>query len=318
MHRSAVAAAVAVFLLCSGVRAGVLAEKADAAGARREAFVEGSNGWRFLPAELRFADKLASPDISSQAAPAIGAISDFAAQLKAGGIVLVVVPVPPKVLVQPAALGIGAEDGQKMRAGWDKIIGELAAADVQTIDLLPDYSSGQDAMFCQRDTHWSGPGIAAAVARLIPALETNGLVSPGKSAASSETWKETSINGDLGGAPENVKLRFYPSGADTAAKSSLLLLGDSHVLVFHEGGDLHASGAGLPEQISGVLGGMPEVIGVRGSGATSSRFQLARRVRSMPDYLKGIKIVVWVFAGREFTEADMWKKIAIFGRKQGA
>ena len=32
--------------------------------------------------------------------------------------------------------------------------------------------------------------------------------------------------------------------------SPVLVLGDSHVLVFHDGGDMHAAGAGLPDQLA--------------------------------------------------------------------
>ncbi|MFM8885568.1 MAG: hypothetical protein ACKOKC_04040, partial [Chthoniobacterales bacterium] len=92
-------------------------------------------------------------------------------------------------------------------------------------------------------------------------------------------------------------------------------LGDSHVLVFHQGGDLHAIGAGLPEQLAEVVDGMPQVLGVRGSGATSSRMTLARTIRAKPDYLADKKLVVWVFAGREFTEADGWKKFPLIPGK---
>ena len=312
MERCAIAAALALFFGGSLAQAGVLAEKAASADARQERFVEGADGWRFLPAELRFADKLASPDIASMTAPAAGAIADFAAQLKVEGIQLVVIPIPPKALVKAAALGISADEAKKMREGWSAIMAALTLQGVQVLDLLPDYDTLQDPAFCLRDTHWSGHGIEAAVSRLAAAIEESGLTVKKPAPA---PWKETSIRGDLGGDPENVKLHFPEVNA--AAKAPVLLLGDSHVLVFHQGGDMHAAGAGLPEQVGAFLGAMPEVLGVRGSGATSSRMQLARRARSEPGSLKDMKVVAWVFAGREFTEADMWKKVPIFPRKQG-
>jgi alginate O-acetyltransferase complex protein AlgJ len=87
------------------------------------------------------------------------------------------------------------------------------------------------------------------------------------------------------------------------------------VLVFHSGGDLHATGAGLPDRLGAALGSSPDVLGVRGSGATSSRIALARRARADDAYLDAKKAVVWCFAGREFTEADGWKKVPL--RKPG-
>lgn len=317
MDRAAVAVALACLLGGSVVRAGILADQASSAQQQRVAFVEGADGWRFLPAELRFADKLASPEISSMAEPAVAAIADFAAQLQSAGIGLAVVPVPPKVLVQPAVMRLDAAETEKMRAGWKKIIDELAARGVPVIDLLTDYTGAPEAVFCRRDTHWSGPGIEAAVTRLVPALEAAGLTPRGQTGAPGP-WKEISINGDLGGEPEKVPLRFSAESAEAAPNAPLLLFGDSHVLVFHQGGDLHTTGAGLPERLAAVFGPMPDVLGVRGSGATSARLQLARRLRTEPDYLREKKMIVWVFAGREFTEADMWKKIPVFPRRPGA
>ena len=287
--------------------AGGLAQKAADADAARQNFVEGSDGYRFLPAELRFTDKLSSPDLSAMVAPAIAAIGDFAGQLEEWGVALLVVPVPPKALVHAGSLGITGDEQRSMRAGWEKIMGELSAQGVQVVDLLPDYLEAKDSVFCLRDTHWSGNGIEQAVQRLAPALQGAGISTKNLGTA---PWKEISINGDLGGDPETVKLRF-PAIPASNPSSPVLLLGDSHVLVFHQGGDLHASGAGLPEQLAAMLGAMPKVMGVRGSGATSSRVQLARHLRSAPGYLKDKKAVIWVFAGREFTEADMWKKISL-------
>jgi len=305
----------ALLLLLSGFvsQAESLSGKADQAKIRNEAFVEGSGGWRFLPAELRFVDKLTSPDLMTEVQPAVEAITDFSEQLKQAGVALVVMPVPPKALINAVKLQVSSSEEQKMREGWAGIMNSLATKGVDVIDLLGDYAAAGEPMFCQRDTHWSGPGIAAAIARLTPLLQASG-INIGATARD-KPWAETSINGDLGGEPEKVKLRFVKELDVQKAKAPVLLLGDSHVLVFHQGGDLHTTGAGLPDQLAETLDGMPEVLGVRGSGATSSRMTLARTIRSKPDYLTDKKLVVWVFAGREFTEADSWKKFPVLPGK---
>jgi hypothetical protein len=132
-------------------------------------------------------------------------------------------------------------------------------------------------------------------------------------------WTKQRIQGDLGGDPEEVELRLLrgTSRSAVAGQGPLLVLGDSHALVFHEGGDMHATGAGLPDQIASATGTMPDVLGVRGSGATSSRLQLARRARGDDGYLPAKKMIVWCFAGREFTEADSWKKVPILKASAG-
>jgi len=314
MDRPAVVLTLFFFLTGFAADAGVLTDKAEAAAARKESFVEGSGGWRFLPSELLFADKLAAPDLGTIVQPAVDAIADFSEQLKQTGVALIVVPVPPKVLLHGRSLGIDPAEEQRMRGGWQKIMEDLAARGVQALDLLPDYGAAKKPMFCLRDTHWSGPGIEAAVARLVPMLQAAG-VNARSPSGTAIPWQEFSIKGDLGGDPETVNLRFPKNTLPQNGKSPVLLLGDSHVLVFHQGGELHTTGAGLPEQMADVLGGVPEVVGVRGSGATSSRVQLARTIKSKPDYLGSKKVVVWVFAGREFTEADMWRKIPLsFGK----
>ena len=303
-----------IALVCSAsvvCGAASLEQKADEAAARKEMFVAGDDGWRFLPAELRFASKLASPDLASLTAPAIGTIADFAAQMRKADIQLVVLPVPPKVLLAGAALGVSAEELEKMRAGWESLMRELADHDVTVVDLLPDYVAATHESFCRRDTHWSGRGIATAVERLLPVLQGTGIA--GRKSTGRGVWTKQRIQGDLGGDPEEVELRLLrgTSRSAVAGQGPLLVLGDSHALVFHEGGDMHATGAGLPDQIASATGTMPDVLGVRGSGATSSRLQLARRARANPSYLSSKKAVIWCFAGREFTEAEAWKKLPI-------
>jgi hypothetical protein len=296
----------------------VLENKAEEAEARKETFVAGEDGWRFLPAELKFAAKLASPDLANLTKPAIEAIADFAEQMRAAEVTLVVLPVPPKVLLAGAAAGVSAEEQERMRAGWESIMRELTDREVTVVDLLADYASATHEPFCRRDTHWSGRGIALAVDRLLPLLEGAGMAdleAPGVG----DAWTKQTINGDLGGDPEEVELRGQRLPADPEAmkKNPVLLLGDSHVLVFHQGVDLHTTGAGLPDQVAAALGSMPDVLGVRGSGATSSRVQLARRTRADKDYLTLKKVIVWCFAGREFTEADNWKKVPILKTAAG-
>jgi hypothetical protein len=297
----------------------VLENKAEEADARQETFVAGQDGWRFLPAELKFAAKLASPDLENLTKPAVEAIADFAEQMKASEVKLVVLPVPPKVLLAGTAAGVTAEEQEKMRAGWESIMRELTDRGVTVVDLLADYSSATHEPFCRRDTHWSGRGIALAVDKVLPFLKIAG-VAGNETAGLANAWTKQTINGDLGGDPEEIELlgQRLPADPEAMKKNPVLLLGDSHVLVFHQGGDLHTTGAGLPDQIAAALGSMPDVLGVRGSGATSSRVQLARRARADKEYLTSKRVIIWCFAGREFTEADSWKKVPILKTAAGS
>ncbi len=91
------------------------------------------------------------------------------------------------------------------------------------------------------------------------------------------------------------------------AASPVLLMGDSHTLVFHDP-TLFSSGAGLPDHLARQIGFPVDLIGVRGSGATTTRLELLRR----KDNLQGKKLVIWCFSFREFTESDTgWRKVPV-------
>ena len=118
---------------------------------------------------------------------------------------------------------------------------------------------------------------------------------------------------------ETLELRFCGTrGVDgklepiaTDRNSPVLVLGDSHALVFHDGGDMHARGAGLPDQLAVESGLAIDVEAVRGSGATPARINLMRRVRTDADSLKSKKVVLWIFAVREFTESTGWRNVPV-------
>ena len=103
---------------------------------------------------------------------------------------------------------------------------------------------------------------------------------------------------------ETIRVRSVTekAGAGVApdANSPLLLLGDSHTLVFH---DFLAERAGLLDQLALELGFAADRIGTRGSGATPVRMSLYRQSIKDADYLAKKKVVVWCFTAREFIEA---------------
>ena len=71
---------------------------------------------------------------------------------------------------------------------------------------------------------------------------------------------------------------------------------------------MHAKDAGLPEQLAYQLGLNVDLVGVRGSGATPARVELARR----RDNLAGKKLAIWCFTVREYTESlTGWRKVPV-------
>jgi alginate O-acetyltransferase complex protein AlgJ len=309
---------------CARIAAG-----AEAAGQRALA---GRDGWLFLVAELRHlgvgpfwgADAArASRAPKPEWADPLPAILDFRDQLAKAQVELLLVPVPAKAAVLPGEVpGLTGPFPARVDASDAAFYALLRERGVAVLDLEPELAALRPGpAFCRTDSHWAGPGLALAAARIAERVKAAPWYAsvPKRRFASEE--RQVEITGDLArllgdaSAPkETLSLRFV--GAEGAPgepvppdrASPVLLLGDSHTLVFHEGGDMHARGAGLSDQLALELGFAVDLVGVRGSGATPARINLARR----KDGLAGKKLVVWVFGARELTEAAQgWAKVPV-------
>lgn len=281
----------------------------------------GQDDWLFLVPELRHlaagpfwgeAAQAASRARTPEGRDPLPAILDFHNALQEIGIQLLLVPVPPKAVVYGDRLmdGIPAGRHDDDHQAFYQLLRQKG---VQVLDLTDHFLKMREhekgPMYCQTDTHWSGIGVVEA-ARQIAAHVTV----PGPETFVHE-WIEIDIVGDLtqmrgATATESIRVRRVHDAAPDA-KSPVILLGDSHTLVFHAGGDMHASGAGLPEQLAVELGTQVDLIGVRGSGATPARINLFRRAQRDPNFWSGKQTVIWVFSAREFTESDGWRIVPI-------
>ena len=120
-----------------------------------------------------------------------------------------------------------------------------------------------------------------------------------------DLWKAL---GDQNLQKEQLRLTDVGENIGTSWRASpVVLLGDSHNLVFHAGGGMHAQGAGLPDHLARQLGFRVDVVAVRGSGATPSQLNLFRR----RDKMRGKRVVVWYLSVREFTEGQGWRKVPV-------
>lgn len=319
-------------LLAGTVRAGEVSPFGSALDkAAGASVVVGAEGWLYLPSELRF---LSRGTFWGEAAAAAGvasnpehrdplpALEDFARQLEEAGVRLLLVPVPPKALIYPEPLGVSAEQAQAAGSALDTFYTELCARGMHVLDVRADLQAAKadGEVYCRTDSHWSGRGLSVVARRIAEKLREQGWTrEPAKD------WtvnaREVAIQGDLarlaGRADrETVKLDVVADGAGAPITpdpaSPIVLLGDSHTLVFQAGGDMHASGAGLADHLSREVGRAVDLLGVRGSGATTSRISLMRRVRADAQYLPGKFAVVWCFAARDFTEADGWRKVPLW------
>lgn len=308
-----------------------------AAEARREnrMAVPGRDGWLFLASELRhvgvgpfwgdFAATASQAPRPDQADP-LPVIVDFRKQLAQLGVELILVPVPPKALIYPDKLVETEALAAPPETPLTKFYDLLRAQGVAVFDLAPRFwaeraSADEVPLYCRQDSHWSGRACVVAAQAIAEAIADRPWLAGIPRKEYERSADEIELQGDLWLAlpeprPERERLPVrrvqenrQPVAADKA--SPILLLGDSHVLVFHAGGDMQTAGAGLADQLAAELGFPLDVLGVRGSGATPARISLFRRARADPAYLAGKKLVLWCFSAREFTEATGWSPVPL-------
>lgn len=295
--------------------------------------IEGKDGWLFLKEELEhmtagpfWGPKAAevSKAAKKEFADPLPAVIDFQQQLNALNIDLLFVPVPPKGLVYHDKLPVDAsKEVALLNTVYDEFYKLLQKEGVDVVDLrqLLIAHRLEEDVYCKTDTHYSGAGISLVADALAKRLSEKKWYPEIAKISLERTTREVEITGDLlkmagKDGSENLELDFVVDGSTGGVPkefsgSPILLLGDSHTLVFSTGGDLHASGAGLFENLSAELQVALDRIGVRGSGATPSRIKLYQKARRDPAYLDNKKVVVWCFTAREFTGIGGWRKVPV-------
>lgn len=303
--------------------------------------VEGKEGWLFLASELRhlgvgkfWGDRAAAVSKARRPewADPLPAVLDFHQQLLEAGVELVIVPVPPKSIIYPDQLPSTVEPGgdpPRLDIHHQAFYERLRENGVEVLDLTPLFLShrhdSRGALYCRQDTHWSGTATVLTAEQIATDVRSKPWFEAVPRLALQHEWKTVEIAGDLWRAlarpplaKERLPLRFVGTEAgggrvplESDPSSPVVLLGDSHTLVFHAGGDMHAQGAGLADQLALEFGFAVDLVGVRGSGSTAARINLLRRAQSTPEYWAGKRLVIWCFAARELTESDGWRKVPI-------
>ncbi|HEY3964428.1 MAG TPA: hypothetical protein VGM05_07700 [Planctomycetaceae bacterium] len=311
----------------------------QAAGAEKAArhTIPGREGWLFFVPELRalsvgrfWGNEAVRVSRSSKPeyADPLPAIVDFHEQLHKAGIELLLVPVPAKAAVYPEAISttIAKPNGDKpprVDEYHQEFYGMLKQQGVNVIDLLPLYlehrAGAGGPLYCRTDSHWSGRGVALAAQGVFDVIKDRAWLKELPKTELKSASRDVQMTGDLARlldeqnpARETLSLTFVGTGSELtplspARDSPVLLIGDSHSLIFHDP-TLVARGAGLPDHLALRLGIAVDLIGVRGSGATTARIELLRR----KDNLEGKKLVIWCFSFREFTESPTgWRKVPV-------
>jgi alginate O-acetyltransferase complex protein AlgJ len=334
-----IAVALSMVALCGASTArfdfkATLASKLTAATAAKESVIVGSDGWLYNFDELHHlslgtfwgdAAKAVSRATSPTAADPLPAILDFRDQLKKAGIELLVVPVPAKASIYPEGLDGTAVNSESARldSADAEFIGVLKQSGVTVLDLVPAFLQSKkdhpdQLLYTKEDTHWSGYGINVACDLVAAEVKKQDWYAATAQTKFTATPGAVQLTGDLvvslTGAkpgPESVLLTTVKDAAGAPVQSNrnspLVLLGDSHNLIYSVGEDMLAVSSGYPENLAVKLGFAADVVGVRGSGATPARVNLARRA----DNMAGKKMVVWTFTVREFTEGQGWRKVPV-------
>ncbi|MCB1054264.1 MAG: hypothetical protein KDD11_01975 [Acidobacteria bacterium] len=312
-----------------------LAKYSDFAAAEGRTVVAGNEGWLFFLPELQslaagpfWGPTDAQGQPRSQSDDPLPAILDFRDQLEAAGAQLLLVPVPAKASLYPDRLfddvTVGVPGDLAPYGGAHQaFLDELAARGVHVLDLYPLFAArrfdGGGRLYCRTDTHWSGRACQLTAEAIVRRAVDEGWIGAEEPSPYRSETKPVEIRGDLWRdlpeprpPVETLELALVGSGPDLAPvevdrSSPVLVLGDSHALVFHAGGDLHSQQAGLSDQLALGFGFPIDLIGVRGSGADAARINLLRRGTGAA----GKKLVVWVFSARTFTERGVWKTIPL-------
>jgi alginate O-acetyltransferase complex protein AlgJ len=319
---------------------------AEAVAAERGG-VEGRDGWLFLARELRHLGAgpfwgTNAPAVSRATDAAVSdplpAIVDFDRQLKALGIELLLMPVPPKAVVYPDKVsGDVKPDARGLPPRTDvhhqAFYRILAEQGVQVLDLTDDFilarreDASEGPVYCMTDTHWAPRACAIAAKRIQGQVADREWLRAAPKEAYASVRAEKEIVGDLvemsgstNRPPERIRFARVGAGPDMDlvqpdGASPVVLLADSHGLVFHADADLHGVGAGLPDRLACEFGMPVDLVARRGSAATSVRLDLARRFIMDEKSRKAKKLIIWCLAARDFTESGGWHKIPLSLKK---
>lgn len=313
--------------------AGEQAPAAGAIGLKGDA-----EGWFFLQAELQHVGKgefWKQPwaDVAAAKADPRPVIEAYHKALAEAGVKLILVPVPPKAVIYPEMLTSKVKmDGEVPAGDATFAIAEfyapLEAAGVEVIDLEPVLKAERaknpgEKLYCEQDSHPSPYTCELIAKSIFESLKDEAWVEDAKAGEFAVSKPEKAeVTGDLaaGYSPPkemlNVRYAGKPDGKGGVEKveptdktSPVVVVGDSHTLIFSEGGDMLLSGAGITDHLQALLGFAVYRQANKGSGVDAARGQLARTAAQTPGFYDNKKVVVWCVGARTFTVERQWRLI---------
>ncbi len=310
--------------------------------------VAGKEGWLFLRNELRHLGRdlrwgeMARASSDRKRKDPLSAILHYKRQLDSLGWELILVPIPAKAVVYPEMITDNVkfeknQDPPRMDTQFQAFCKMLQGYGVNVVDLYPalvsDRFDVKGPIYCKTDAHWSGLACIKTAKLLADVIKTRPWYKDMKKCSYEFEDRKITIRGDLlrnmktgpKPPPETLRLRFVGTRdgnrlqpVEEDPDSPVIVLADSHGLVFHMGGDMFAKGAGFVDQLALELGFPIDLYSTRGSAATVVRVDLYRALKKKlqqdPNYLQRKKLVIWCFSVRELTETTGWSKVPVVKR----
>ncbi|MEZ0388638.1 MAG: hypothetical protein ACAI34_16315 [Verrucomicrobium sp.] len=302
---------------------------------------KGDPNWFFLRKELQHLQHgdLAKADlakVNKEGTDAVPVIAKYAEELKALGVELLLVPVPPKAAIYPEKLDAKIDPATVPSIA--PFLAKLKAAGVDALNLEAVLKKEKAAhpdkqLYCATDSHWS-PYTCQLVAKLVAdrykdqkeikeyaladlidlpqeTLEFHGDLLTAAQKSSLPKEKLPMVRAGLAVPPDGKQV----TTVNKDPQSAMLLLGDSHLLVFRKGGDMLATQGGFVDHLQVDLSAAVDEYAMQAGGADGPRADLARATVKKPDFWAKKKVVVWVFTAREFTEGK-WRVIPALVKKK--
>ena len=289
-------------------------------------------GWFFLRKELEHLQNgdLAKADLSKankEGTDPLPVIAKYQAALKDLGVDLLLVPVPSKAAIYPEKLSdkIDPQSVPSMAGLYAKLkdLG-VTVLDLETAFKTERAQHPDKQLYCATDSHWS-PYACQLAAQLVAARlkDLPGLKQTALSKPTTLPEEILEFHGDLleeaqRSSIAKEKLPLQRAGEAMAGnakevltvesdpKSTILAIGDSHLMIFRKGGDMLATQGGFIDHLQVDLGAAIQEIAMQAGGADGPRREIARATVKDPDFWTAKKVVLWIFTAREFTEGK-WK-----------
>jgi len=290
--------------------------------------VAGADGWAYYGPNIQYLGERYFRDLKS-AKPAddpAETIADFAHQLAARNIRLLVVPIPTKPSVAPERLRPGLAPSLALSVHTRRFIDELRARGVEVLDLHTAFVNEQREhpdrhLYLAADTHWTGEGARLAAGLL--AARVRALLGPTPLEPKRKYLQKTVTVARRPDIPRMSRLPFeasaFPSENVLAYRvldetgepyaddddAQILLLGDSFSRIYQTD---EPEAAGWIANLAFELGTPLTTIVNDGGASTLVRQELARNL----DLLKGKRLVIWTFVERDVRFGMQgWQRIAL-------